>query len=163
VATLGAWRFDSTAGADRAADILLDLAERDDVLLLDAATVVWETGKRTPRTRELFPDATRPGVLGGGFWGLLFGVVFFVPLLGAAIGAATGATAGPLADVGIDDGFVNQVRDQVTPGTSALFLLTSEVVVTRVHHAFAAGPAGDLIRTDLSPEQESALREVFCD
>jgi uncharacterized membrane protein len=163
VATLSAWRFDSTDGADRAADILIGLAERDDIVLLDAATVVWEAGKRKPRTRELFPDATGHGALGGGFWGLLFGLVFFVPLLGAAIGAATGAMAGSLTDVGIDDGFINRVRDQVTPGTSALFLLTSDAVVERVHDAFVDGPKGDLIHTDLSAEQESALREIFGD
>ena len=61
--------------------------------------------------------------MGGSFWGLLFGLIFFVPLLGAAIGAATGALAGSLTDVGIDDAFINKVRDQVTPGTSALFVL----------------------------------------
>ena len=66
------------------------------------------------------------------FWGLLFGLIFFVPLLGAAIGAATGALAGSLTDVGIDDEFINKVRDQITPGTSALFVMTSDAVVDKV-------------------------------
>ena len=77
------------------------------------------------------------GALGGGFWGLLFGLIFFVPLLGAAIGAATGALAGSLTDVGIDDEFINKVRDQVTPGTSALFVMTSHAVVDRIQEGFA--------------------------
>jgi uncharacterized membrane protein len=161
VGTLSAWRFDTTDGADRAAEILLDLADATDIVLLDAATVVWETGKRKPRTRHLFPEPAGHGAVGGGFWGLLFGVIFFVPLLGAAIGAATGAMAGSLADVGIDDGFINRVRDQVTPGTSALFVLSSDAVLERLQDAFADGPRGDLIHTDLSAEQESALREIF--
>lgn len=160
---LTVWRFDTTDGAERAAAILLDLGDPGDPVLLDAATVVWEPGKSKPRTRELVPDATGHGALGGGFWGLLFGLVFFVPLLGAAIGAASGAVAGSLTDVGIDDGFINRLRDQVTPGTSALFLLTSDAVLERVHDAFADGPRGDLIQTDLTPEQESALREIFGD
>ena len=167
MATFTAWRFDTTDGADRAAAVLLDLVDRDDLALPDAATVVWERGQGKPRTRRLFPDATGPGALGGGFWGLLFGLVFFVPLLGAAIGAATGAAtgpaAGPLTDVGIDDGFINRLRDQVTPGTSALFLLGSDAVLERAHDAFAGGPHGDAIHTDLTPEQEAALREVFGD
>jgi uncharacterized membrane protein len=94
---------------------------------------------------------------------MLFGLIFFVPLLGAAIGAATGALAGSLTDVGIDDGFVNRVRDQVTPGTSALFLLSSDAVVDKVKQAFAGMERPELIFTNLSEEQEAALREVFSD
>ena len=40
------------------------------------------------------------------------------------MGAAGGALGGSLNDVGIDD-FIRQVREKVTPGTSALFALTS--------------------------------------
>ena len=61
----------------------------------------------------------------GAFWGFLFGLIFFVPFLGAAIGAGMGGLTGSLADVGIDDDFIRQVREKVTPGTSALFALTS--------------------------------------
>lgn len=162
MSTLTVWRFDTTDGADEASSILRDLARADVLVLEDAATVVWEPGRRKPRTDQL-TSTTGAGALGGGFWGLLFGLIFFVPLLGAAIGAATGALAGSLADVGIDDGFINRVRDQVTPGTSALFVMTSHAVVDRVHEAFADGPQAQLISTDLSPEQEAALREVFAD
>ena len=160
MSTLTVWRFDTTAGAEQAADILRDLARADLLVLEDAATVVWEPGRDKPRTHQL-ASTTGTGALGGGFWGLIFGLIFFVPLLGAAIGAATGALAGSLTDVGIDDGFINRVRDQVTPGTSALFVMSSAAVVDRVHDAFADGPHAELIWTDLSPEQEAALREVF--
>ncbi|HEU5038352.1 MAG TPA: DUF1269 domain-containing protein [Nocardioides sp.] len=162
MATLTVWRYDSTHGAQRAADILADLERASHVVVQDAAIVSWEVGQRKPRTRQL-TDTSGAGALSGGFWGLLFGLIFFVPLLGAAIGAAAGAVAGSLADVGIDDGFINRVRDQVTPGTSALFVLTSDAVLDRVHDAFADGPAGELIHTSLSAEQEAALREIFGD
>jgi uncharacterized membrane protein len=162
MSTLTVWRFDTTDGAGQAAEILRGLARADLVVLEDAATVVWESGRNKPRTHQLTSSA-EAGALGGGFWGLLFGLVFFVPLLGAAIGAATGALAGSLTDVGIDDAFINRVRDQVTPGTSALFLMSSAAVVDRVHDAFAAGPQAALISTNLSPEQEAALREVFAE
>jgi uncharacterized membrane protein len=62
-------------------------------------------------------------VLDGAFWGLLFGLIFFVPLFGAAIGGATGALVGSITDVGISDDFIKCVRDEVTPGTSALLRL----------------------------------------
>ena len=84
----------------------------------------------------------RPGPSAASFWGLLFGLIFFVPLLGAAIGAATGALAGSLTDVGIDDTFINKVRDQITPGTSALFVMTSDAVMDKVHAAFAEPQPG---------------------
>lgn len=160
MATLTVWRFDTTAGAGEAADILADLERADVVVIQDAATVEWEVGKRKPKTRQL-TNTTVVGALGGGFWGLLFGLIFFVPLLGAAIGAATGAITGSLTDVGIDDRFINLVRDQVTPGTSALFVLTSDADVDRIAEAFVGGPQGELIHTDLTPEQEAALREIF--
>lgn len=160
MATLTVWRFDTTDGAAEAADILADLERGRVVVIQDAATVEWEVGKRKPKTRQL-NNTTVAGALGGGFWGLLFGLIFFVPLLGAAIGAATGAITGSLTDVGIDDRFINRVRDQVTPGTSALFVLTSEADVERIADAFTGGPRDELIHTDLTPEQEAALRETF--
>jgi len=162
MSALTVWRFDTTEGAEHASVILHDLARADLIVLEDAAIVVWEHGRNKPRTHQL-SSTTGAGALGGGFWGLLFGLIFFVPLLGAAIGAATGALAGSLTDVGIDDGFINRVRDQVTPGTSALFVITSAAVVDRVHDAFTNGPRAELISTDLSQEQEAALREVFGD
>jgi uncharacterized membrane protein len=91
---------------------------------------------------------------------MLFGLIFLVPFFGAAIGAASGALAGMFADVGIDDGFINQVREEVTPGTSALFLLTSDAVQDRVRAAFA-GQDLHLMHTNLSQEEEDRLRAVF--
>ena len=71
------------------------------------------------------------------------------PCSGLAIGAASGALAGSLSDVGIDDKFINRLREEVTPGTSALFIMTSDVVVDRVHEAFADSNP-ELIFTNLS-------------
>ena len=116
-------------------------------------------GKKKPATRQLH-DLVGSGALGGMFWGLLFGLIFFVPLLGAAIGAAFGALSGSLADVGIDDTFIKRVRDEITPGTSALFVLTSDAVQDRVREAFA-GQDFELLFTNLSKEQEDNLRKAF--
>jgi uncharacterized membrane protein len=159
MATLTVWKYDTPEGAEQAEATLQELAKQQIITLHDAATVSWEVGKKKPKTRQL-ANVTGAGALGGTFWGLLFGLIFFVPLLGAAIGAATGALAGSLADVGIDDSFINKVRDQVTPGTSALFVLSSDAVVDKVKEAFA-GHQGELIFTNLSSEQEQAIREVF--
>jgi uncharacterized membrane protein len=158
-ATLTVWNFDTAEGADQAVTTLEGLARENIVTLHDAATVSWPEGKKKPKTHQLTSTA-RAGAMGGAFWGMLFGLIFFVPLLGAALGAATGALSGSLADVGIDDGFINKVRDQVTPG-SALFVMSSDAVMDKVRDAFAGHQPSDLIFTNLSEEQETALREVF--
>ena len=162
MATLTVWKFDTAEGADEATKTLEELARAELIVIHDAATVSWPEGKKKPKTRQL-ANLAGAGALGGAFWGMLFGLIFFVPLLGAAIGAATGALAGSLTDVGIDDEFINRVRDQVTPGTSALFVMSSDAVVDRVRDAFVEHGPSELLFTNLSAEQESALREVFAD
>ena len=46
-----------------------------------------------------------------------------------------GGLTGSMVDVGIDDDFIKQACDQITPGTSALFTLSSHAVVDRVMDA----------------------------
>jgi uncharacterized membrane protein len=162
MATLTVWKFESTGGADSAERTVLAFAQEGLISVHDAATVSWEVGAKKPKTRQLNPT-TSTGALGGSFWGLLFGLIFFVPLLGAAVGAAAGAVAGSLNDVGIDDNFINRVRDQITPGTSALFLLSSDAVIDKLRDAFTGDDKPELLFTNLSNEQDAALREVFAE
>jgi len=65
-----------------------------------------------------------------------------------------------MTDVGISDSFINSVKQRVTPGTSALFVLSSDAVVDRVKDAFKDAQA-ELIASNLTDEQEAKLREVF--
>jgi len=117
--------------------------------------VEWEEGKKKPKTRQL-NNLAGAGALGGAFWGLLFGLIFLVPLLGAAVGAATGALSASLADVGIDDTFIDGVRDQVTPGTSALFVIANGRGVDQIAAALE-GHEFALLRTNLTYEQARRL------
>jgi uncharacterized membrane protein len=161
VATLTVWKFPDAYGADRAEATLEQLQKEELITIQDAATVSWPEGAKKPKTRQL-RNLTGAGALGGSFWGLLFGLIFFVPLLGMAIGAAMGALTGSMSDVGIDDDFIKGVRDRVTPGTSALFLMSSGVVMDKVKDAFE-GQQVELIQTNLDNEQEAKLREVFAE
>ena len=137
MSTLSVWRFDTPDGAQKAVDTLQTLSTQQLITVHDAATVSWPTGAKKPKTRHL-NDMTGAGALGGAFWGMLFGLLFLVPLLGAAIGAAAGALMGKMADVGITDDFVKRTREKITPGTSALFVLTSDAVRDRVQEALPA-------------------------
>ena len=73
-----------------------------------------------------------------------------------------GVLAGSMSDVGIDDDFIRKVRDNVTPGTSALFVMTSNGVADKVLDQFRTTGAS-LISTNLSNEQEARLREAFAE
>jgi uncharacterized membrane protein len=160
LATLSVLKFDDPNGADRVLLALQALQERQMITLEDAAVVSWPQGNKKPKTRQLH-GTTGAGATWGAFWGFLFGLIFFVPLLGMAIGAGTGALSGSLADVGIDDDFIRQVREKVTPGTSALFALTSgatapdRVIDELKQYDF------EIISTNLPEEQEQKLREAF--
>jgi len=155
------WKFETPGGAQQAEQALESLAKQELIQVHDAATVSWDPDKSKPKTRQAHSLAAA-GALGGTFWGMLFGLLFFVPLLGAAIGAAAGALAGSLTDVGIDDDFIDSVRSKVTPGTSALFVLSSTTVPDRVLHALKEqGVTGELIQTNLSREDEDRLRTAF--
>ncbi|MFB8238123.1 DUF1269 domain-containing protein [Kitasatospora purpeofusca] len=159
MATLTVWRFPTATGADEALDTLQKLQRQELIKVEDGAVVSWPDGARKPRTRHL-GDLVGMGAVGGAFWGFILGLIFFVPLLGAALGAAGGALGGHLAHVGIDDDFVRQVREKVTPGTSALFVLSSDAVVDRVRAEFQ-GRHAELLETNLSAEEEARLREAF--
>lgn len=163
MATLSVWKFEDEAGANKGVQLLRQLQKQELIRVYDAATVTWERGKKKPKTRQL-QDMTASGAMGGAFWGLLFGLIFFVPLLGLAVGVASGALAGSLADAGISDDFIRSVRSQITEGTSALFVMSSDAVQDRVVDAAReAGLKGELIHTNLSKDQEEALREAFAD
>jgi uncharacterized membrane protein len=160
MATLSVLKFNDPSGADRVLIALQGLQEREMITLQDAAVVSWPQGNKKPKTRELH-SMGGAGAMGGAFWGFLFGLIFFVPFLGAAIGAGMGALTGSMADVGIDDDFIKQVREKVTEGTSALFALTSgatapdKVVDELRQYDF------EIISTNLPEEQEQKLREAF--
>jgi uncharacterized membrane protein len=92
------------------------------------------------------------------------GLLFAVPVFGAAAGVAVGAAGGrwmvALSDLGIDRAFIDDVRQKVTPGTSALFLLTSDAAVDAVVEEFLPFEF-ELVATNLSDDDERALRDAF--
>jgi uncharacterized membrane protein len=124
------------------------------------AIVSWPTGKNKPKTRQLV-NVAGVGALDGTFWGMLFGLIFFTPLLGITVGTGLRALTGSFGDVGIDDSFIKSVREKVTEGTSALFLVTSNVVLDQVMRALDGGPDFELIASHLSRTQEEQLKTAF--
>jgi uncharacterized membrane protein len=101
-------------------------------------------------------ETTKVGIMGGGVLGLLLGLVFF-PVLGLAIGAVAGGLIGKSFGNNIDKQLVQDVVADLTPGTSALFLLIdgpgSAVLGLFRPYQFK------VYQTSLDPELEEQLRE----
>lgn len=160
MASLTVWKYSTPEGAGQALTKLGELSKQQLISVQDAAIVSWPVGSKKPKTHQM-ANTTGAGALGGAFWGMLFGLLFFVPFLGLAIGAAMGAMAGHFSDYGIDDNFIKNVRSEVTEGTSALFLLSSDAVLDKINAAFEGMEKGQLIKSNLSAEQEAKLLEDF--
>lgn len=152
--TLTVWSFATPEAADAALPRLVTLVGDGGVSIDDAALVSWPAGRRKPSARTL-GSLSGPGRLWGGFWGLVLGLIFLTPLAGPAFGAAAGAVAGSLADFGVGDDFVRDVRDIVTPGTSAVFVVSTSASAERCASVLDAVRR---LTSRLSPEQEQRLR-----
>jgi len=100
------------------------------------------------------------GAARGALWGGLIGILFLAPMLGAAMGAAAGGLGGKMADTGIDDSFMEELGESLTPGSAALILLVGgrdpNLVVSRV-----ARYGGRVIQTSLEGDAESRLQAAL--
>lgn len=159
MSTFTVWKFDTPEGAEHASTALHGAADDGLVKIVDTAVVSWPEGAAKPTTKHAHQESWR-GTGWGAFWGLLLGALFFIPVIGAAAGAALGAASKAMAAVGIDSDQLERIRENVTPGTSALFAVTEEGDLDRVGERFH-GFSGTLVATNLTQEERSLLHETF--
>jgi uncharacterized membrane protein len=157
-ATLAVWPFNAPGVAEEMLPELERLMRSGTVDVDAAALVSWPAGHRKPSVRDL-GGVTHPASLWGGFWGMVLGLIFLTPLAGPTFGAAAGAVAGSLADFGVEDDFVKCVRDAVTPGTSAVFVIASSRAIPPIADAFDGD--SEMLGHTLSHEQALNLREAL--
>jgi uncharacterized membrane protein len=104
------------------------------------------------------------GAASGIIWGGLIGLLFLQPLAGAAIGAAvgagSGAIAGKITDYGIDDNFVRQLSTEMTPNSSAIFVLVRNVTIDKVTPEISKY-GGTVLHTSLSTDAEQRLQAAL--
>jgi uncharacterized membrane protein len=105
-------------------------------------------------------NLTAAGAAGGVFWGTLIGMLFLNPLLGAAVGAGAGAVSGKLSDVGINDQFMKELGETITPGSSALFVLVRKATPDKVMDALK-GFGGKVLKTSLTADNEEELQKIL--
>jgi uncharacterized membrane protein len=104
--------------------------------------------------------AVAGGASWGMFWGLLFGMLFFVPFLGMAVGAGLGSLMGKLQKDTVDQAFIEQVREAMKPGTSALFLVVEKVTPDKATAALSKY-GGTVLKSSLSKQAEAHLQEAL--
>lgn len=129
-----AWRFSGTEGADDAVLRVRQLGDQDLIDVRDVAVVRWPHYAAGPQVQEHVTDE----------------------------GSKASAFAKKLSKAGIDSSMIESVKGDMTPGTSALVLMSADAVIDTVAKAFE-GHAMELMRSDLSVQQEDQLRAAFTD
>jgi uncharacterized membrane protein len=118
--------------------------------------------ERTPdgklHVKNELTGATETGAAIGGLVGAFF--LIFFPVVGLALGAAGGAAVGALLKTGVEQSFVDEVKDKLSPGRSALFVVIKEGSTDALIGALEPFK-GELIQTTLSSDAEDELRRVL--
>jgi uncharacterized membrane protein len=149
--------FDSETDAQSAMASLRGLEKEGQIHFEDTAIVVHDAGGKFHVKNEASGTTETGAVVGALLGGLLF-VVF--PIAGIALGAAAGAGVGALLGNGVDGKFVQEVKETLPAGKSALFLVIKDA------NADATIPAlrrfhGEVIQTTLDDDTEKALRDAM--
>ncbi|BCY11378.1 DUF1269 domain-containing protein [Actinoplanes sp. L3-i22] len=142
-----------------AASLEANRLAKDMIIQPDAIAVII-------RDREgKFHVTTNHHAVGGGatwgmFWGLLFGMLFFIPVLGMAVGAGLGALTGKIAKGAINKEFQERIREELQPGTSALFLVVESVTPDKAVESLSKF-GGTVLKSSLPKETEEELQEAL--
>lgn len=154
------------AHPDRAAEVLKHVASlkreniRKPVVTIEDAAVAVKGDDGQVRIRQTLETAMKASTVAtGGLWGVLVGFLFGGPLLGALVGAGVSWYAGRRIDIGIDNDFVRQVSEDLTPGRSALLLLVRDTPIDTLAEVLNA-QGGRLHHTSLSDEAAAAFTQA---
>jgi uncharacterized membrane protein len=133
--------------------------QKDYLIDMEDAVVAVKDEKGKVKLHQAL-NLTAAGAVSGGFWGSLVGLIFLNPLLGLAVGATAGAVSGALTDVGIDDKFMKQLAETLTPGSSVLFVLVRKSTPDKVLEEIK-GTGGKVLKTSLSHDDEAKLQAAL--
>jgi uncharacterized membrane protein len=131
--TTTAWSFGGTEGADEAVLRLKELDSTDLIDVQDVTVLRWPHYSAAPLADEHVTDQSTKVVA---------------------------SLARKLRHPVIDSTLLDSVKGDMTPGTSALVLLSADAAIDQVVQAFQ-GHAMQLIRSDLSVQQQDRLRAAF--
>lgn len=157
--SLTVWQFSTAWGADAAEVRLKTLEERDAIVVHDAVTVIWPPHDERPHISHRVRRGRDVGL--GATWGALLGTVVGGPVAGTAAGAGIGALRHRRRGQVIDPAVVSRLVEQLGPGTSAMFVLSSGAKVPEVLAMLARDPETQLIHHESdSPAIARLLDEI---
>ncbi|MDD2581809.1 MAG: DUF1269 domain-containing protein [Desulfuromonadaceae bacterium] len=152
-------------GIFTADQVLLDLQKLEQAHLIDLeeAAVVVRKKDGTVKIRHsnmlVMADAAE-----GGIWGLMIGTVLLNPLFGVLVGGLVGAASGEIIEVleqiGIKKAYITDIAETLRPNSSAIFILTHNEVPDKMVEELCKFQ-GKLLRTSLSPKNETELNKVL--
>jgi uncharacterized membrane protein len=158
--TLTVWIYDSAMGAAAGEVRLKDPKGRNALQVHDAVIVSWLHGAHRPRIghlrRETSAAAARSSVLGG-----LVDLLVLAPAVESEAGPAVAALAERVRGTGIDLTFLEEIKAQLRPETSALVVLSGHADLDQVRPVIERGLArGDvvLVHALLSDDAPEVLR-----
>jgi uncharacterized membrane protein len=149
--------FDHFDDAREALHSLRDLERLGRIKFEDTALVERDPDGTVHVKNEVSGTTEAATVIGAVVGGLLG---FMFPVAGIAIGAAAGAAIGAALDTGVSGSFVDEVKETLRPGRSALFLVVKESDADATMAALRQF-RGDVIQSTLSSEAEDALRQAL--
>jgi uncharacterized membrane protein len=147
---------------DEAGEVLEALREeqhRHDISLDDSAVVIKGEDGSVKVDNEV-DRGIKVGAIGGGLLGLLIGFLLGGPIASLALGAIAGALGGDLANLGIDQRFINDVSAALEPGSSALFVMLRDVD-PEATAATLAPFEGQIYYTTFPDDTEAELRRIL--
>jgi uncharacterized membrane protein len=151
--------FEDPEQAHQVLEVLRNEEHHHQISLDDTAIVVKGEDGSVEVDNEV-DRGIKIGALGGGLLGLLIGFLFGGPIASLVLGAIAGALGGDLANLGIDQRFINDVTRDLAPGSSALFLMARDADPEAMAETLELFE-GKVYYSHLPEETEAQLREIL--
>lgn len=151
--------FDSDEEATQVMEAIKTLRKEDFISLDDTAVIIKDADGKVHVKNEI-DRGIKLGAGVGSLLGLFLGMLFGGPIGAMLLGGAGGALVGKLVDMGVDQKFVKQLKEDLPPGSSALFLLVRDAH-SNVAMAALRPYQGTIYHTTLDTETEAELQRVL--
>lgn len=151
--------FEDASQAQGLYEALVDL-DKKKVVHLEDAVFVSKNADGELAVDEIKHNEKRSGAVKGAVLGTLVGVMLGGPLLGLAGGAVVGRMIGKRMDLGIDNGTVQSISQDLENGHTALFILGSARHAPSVLEAFSKYH-GKIVQTTVDTAVQERLQNAL--